>query len=77
MHWLDRIPTFPLITAAVILGLAPIIPEPHLLEKIRMLVQGKLNRTVDIADLFFHLFPLILLLLQLAYKKSVKQNPMQ
>lgn len=61
---LNEIPYTILILFAIFLGLAPFVPEPHLLEKIRMLFQGTLSRPVDIFDLLFHLFPALLLLLK-------------
>lgn len=51
-----------LVPLALILGLAPFVPEPHLVEKIRMLFQGTLQRPIDIFDLFLHATPIILLL---------------
>ena len=72
MQWLDRIPTSLLIVASIFLGLAPFIPEPHALEKLRMLFQGELSKPIDIFDLIFHLLPFLLLLLQLARKKLQK-----
>ena len=49
---IDRLP-LPMITVlAIWLALAPFQPEPHLVEKARMLVQGKLTEPVDIFDLF-------------------------
>jgi len=74
MHWLDRIPTTLLIIATVFLGLAPFIPEPHAVEKLRMLFQGELSLPIDIFDLLFHLSPFLLLLLQLARKKTVSKK---
>ena len=65
MEWLDKIPLVPLAIVAVALGLAPFFPEPHLLEKLRMLVQGTLKRPVDIFDLFMHGAPVVLLFLKL------------
>ncbi len=62
---LDRIGWGPLIAAAVLLGLAPFRPEPHLVEKVRMLLQGTLRRPIDIFDLLFHLSPLVLIVLKL------------
>jgi len=63
MRWLDNIPWDVLIVVSIILGLAPFTPEPHLVEKIRMLFQGSLSRPLDIFDLFLHgIFPLLLLL---------------
>ena len=70
MKFLRHIPYLPLIFAAVILGLAPFSPEPHLLEKLRMLVTGNLTHPVDIFDLFFHTAPLILLILKLITEKK-------
>ena len=51
-----------LITAAFLLGLAPFSPEPHLLEKLRMLGDGQLTRPLDIFDLFMHGTPFLLIL---------------
>lgn len=50
-----------LIPIAVMLGLAPFFPEPHLVEKLRMLFQGELRRPIDIFDLFFHGWPILLI----------------
>ena len=75
MKWLDQIPTSLLIVAALFLGMAPFVPEPHVLEKIRMLTQGNLTRPIDIFDLFFHLLPFLLLVLQLARKAYLKKQP--
>lgn len=62
MNWLDRLPWSTLIMAALLLGLAPFAPEPHLLEKLKMLVAGELKRPIDIFDLLMHGAPLLLLL---------------
>ena len=35
--WIDRIPTGGLAIAALLLGLAPFHPQPHLVEKLGML----------------------------------------
>ena len=65
MHWLDRLPFALLLAAALFLGLAPFLPEPHVVEKFRMLASGSLRRPLDIFDLCFHLLPMVLLLLKL------------
>ena len=65
MTWLDRIPLPLLIALAIWMALAPFTPEPHLLEKLRMLSQGTLTSPLDIFDLLFHLFPIVLLGLRL------------
>lgn len=63
MKWLDRIPLASLVLMAVLMGLAPFVPQPHLLEKLRMLMAGDLTRPIDIFDLFWHsLFPVLLVL---------------
>ena len=63
---LKDIPYGALIVLSIFLGLAPFVPEPHLVEKLRMLLQGTLKRPLDIFDLFFHLLPLLLLVLKAA-----------
>ncbi|OHB24855.1 MAG: hypothetical protein A2X84_09555 [Desulfuromonadaceae bacterium GWC2_58_13] len=60
--FLDRIPYSILIPVAVLLGLAPFFPQPHVVEKIRMLANGELRRPIDIIDLIMHLSPVLLLL---------------
>ncbi len=48
------------------LGLAPFVPEPHIWEKLKMLVAGELIKPVDIFDFLFHGVPWLLLILKLA-----------
>ena len=50
-----------LIPMAIVLAVLPIVPEPHLVEKLRMLSQGDLKRPLDIFDLFWHSWPIFLL----------------
>jgi hypothetical protein len=61
MRWIDRIPLLLLTLLAAWMAIAPIRPEPHLVEKLRMLTLGTLSRPLDIFDLLFHLTPLVLL----------------
>ncbi len=61
MNWLDKFPLVLLVVLAVWMAIAPIVPEPHLIEKIRMLSQGELTRPLDIFDLCLHSAPLLLL----------------
>ncbi|MCU7920607.1 MAG: RND transporter [Candidatus Thiodiazotropha sp. (ex Dulcina madagascariensis)] len=63
--WLDRIPLHIIALAAVVLALAPFVPEPHLWEKLKMLASGALHRPMDIFDLFMHGAPVILLIIKL------------
>jgi len=64
MRWLDRFPLLLLVLLAAWMAVAPIAPEPHLVEKTRMLFQGTLTQPIDIFDLFFHLTPMALLALR-------------
>ena len=66
MAFLDSLPLNLLILAALALGLAPFIPEPHLWEKLKMLAAGTLTRPVDIFDLLMHATPVALLIAKLA-----------
>lgn len=61
MTFLDQIPWWVLIAAALTLGLAPFVPEPHIVEKLRMLAQGTLRRPIDVFDLVLHAMPFVLL----------------
>lgn len=63
---LDKIPLGLLIAMTVLMSLLPFRPEPHLVEKIRMLTDGTLSRPIDIFDLFWHGIWGVLLLLKLA-----------
>ncbi|WP_429885898.1 hypothetical protein [Geoalkalibacter halelectricus] len=63
-----------LIFIAVILGLSPFYPEPHLIEKLRMLFQGTLTRPLDVFDLFFHLLPTILLGIKLGLEQPWRKD---
>ena len=65
MGWLDRFPLALLGVVALWLAVAPIVPEPHLIEKWRMLMQGTLSKPIDIFDLLLHSVPLVLLALRL------------
>lgn len=68
MNWLDNLDWMILIIIALMLGLAPFQPEPHLVEKLRMLMHGTLTKPLDIFDLFMHSAPIILVII-----KAVRQ----
>jgi hypothetical protein len=61
LAWLDRVPLGILAVGAVLLGLAPFLPEPHLWEKLKMLAAGSLTKPIDIFDLVMHASLLLLL----------------
>lgn len=65
LAWLDELPLGPLLLFAVFLGLAPFHPEPHLVEKVKMLMAGTLKRPIDIFDLFWHAWAPILVVVKL------------
>jgi uncharacterized membrane protein len=65
MRWIDRISLPVLALVAGWLAIAPVFPEPHLIEKLRMLAQGTLRQPMDIFDLLLHAVPLVLLLVRL------------
>ena len=67
---IDKIPILPLAVLAIFMALAPFSPEPHLVEKTRMLVNGELNKAIDIFDLFWHSFLLVLLILRLLSRQK-------
>lgn len=66
MEFLDRIPWGIAIIAALTLGLAPFLPEPHIVEKLRMLSKGTLVRPIDIFDLLWHAAPWLVVFAKLA-----------
>ena len=62
MQFLDDIPWAIAVLAALTLGLAPFVPEPHIWEKLKMLFGGTLVRPLDIFDLLLHAAPWALLI---------------
>jgi hypothetical protein len=69
LRLIDKIPLAALAVVAVFFAIAPIQPEPHLLEKIRMLFNAELVRPIDIFDLVMHATPLVLLAIRLTRLK--------
>ena len=63
---IDRLPLLPVAAGALLLGLAPFSPEPHLVQKLWMLFEGDLSSPVDVFDLVFHGSLPLLLVLKLA-----------
>jgi hypothetical protein len=68
----QRIPLSLLIVLCLSLGLAPFAPEPHLLEKIKMLASGELSKLIDIFDLVLHGTQWFLLIVKLLLPLSGK-----
>ncbi|MCK5664374.1 MAG: RND transporter [Thiotrichaceae bacterium] len=69
---IDALPLPHFIVLSLFLGLAPFFPEPHLAEKVRMLMSGELVKPLDMFDLLLHSTPWILLLIKLTL--VVKKN---
>ena len=66
MNWIDETPIGLFAIAALTLGLAPFVPEPHIWEKLKMLMSGELSRPIDIFDFLMHGAPWVLLGIKLA-----------
>lgn len=65
MSFLDQIPLSILVVACLTLGLAPFLPEPHIWEKLKLLVAGDLVKPIDMFDLALHAAPFVVLGLKL------------
>ncbi|PUE47305.1 hypothetical protein [Limnohabitans sp. 2KL-51] len=65
MRWIDRIPKWLLVVVAIYLAGAPFVPEPHLTEKWRLLLNGSLSKPIDMFDFFLHTTPLVVLAIRL------------
>lgn len=72
MKLLDKIPLPFIAIFAIFLSVAPIFPQPHLIEKLQMLFSGTLIKPLDIFDLFWHSFGLVLLGLKLYRMHQLK-----
>ena len=74
MNFLNNF-SFPmLIILAILMGIAPFNAEPHLIEKLNMLMVGTLVKPLDIFDLLMHSAPLVLLIIKsvLYFKETNK-----
>ncbi|GIX06084.1 MAG: hypothetical protein KatS3mg115_0487 [Candidatus Poribacteria bacterium] len=71
VEWLLSVPYRVLVPFAVLLLLSPFYPEPHVLQKLRMLRAGTLRRPVDILDLLLHLSLFVLLIAKVILHRVV------
>ncbi|WP_428622754.1 RND transporter [Sedimenticola sp.] len=71
MTWLDEFSLPLILLACLLLGLAPFTPEPHVWQKLKMLVDGTLVRPLDIFDLVLHGAPFVVLLLKLRRMRDI------
>lgn len=63
--FVDKIPYTLLIILAVFMLLAPFRPMPHIVQKLLMFKNGTLQQSMDVFDLFYHLTPVMVLLIKL------------
>ena len=77
VRWLDKLPLDILVVVALLLGLAPFQPEPHLWEKLKMLAAGTLARPIDIFDLGLHATAPLLLLAKLGRLAWLRSHPVR
>ena len=73
-RWLDAQDLRLLVPLALMLALAPMFPEPHLVEKLKMLAAGTLARPLDIFDLLMHASGLVIVALKLWHTWRVRQR---
>jgi hypothetical protein len=71
LNLLDRLPWIWLLLLAAWMAIAPVTPEPHLVEKLRLLARGALVRPLDIFDLLMHATPLLLAALKLWRQRRI------
>lgn len=75
MGFIDRTDIRFFVIAALLLGFAPFVPEPHVWEKLKMLADGTLSKPIDIFDLLLHGTPWILLVIKLTrLNKQAKED---
>jgi len=72
MKWLDKLPWIMVVGFTLTIGLAPFAPEPHVIEKLKMLSAGNLARPIDIFDLLMHGSPWVLIVLKTIRQFAVK-----
>jgi hypothetical protein len=70
MKILDKIPFRTAIIMTIFLGLSPFVPEPHLWQKLKMLVAGDLVKPLDMFDMLFHAAPGLVLLAKIYRHKT-------
>ena len=61
--WIDSLDWGIVIVLCLTLGLAPFSP-PHIVEKLQMLVKGKLVKPIDWFDMFMHGAPWVVLIVK-------------
>lgn len=75
MNFLNNFSFPTLLILAILMAILPFGGEPHLIEKLKMLMAGTLVRPVDIFDLLMHSAPSILLVIKsVLYLKKIETD---
>lgn len=74
MKWIDNLPFSFFLVFALLLGLAPFVPEPHVWEKLKMLFAGELQKPIDIFDLVLHGSAWVLLVIKAIRVTRINNN---
>jgi len=75
LNTIASLSTWPLLVGALLLALAPFIPEPHLWQKWKMLMDGSLARPIDIFDVFYHLLGFLFFGIRSIARQLVQRSP--
>ncbi len=63
-----------MILMGVFMLLAPFQPQPHLMQKLDWLINGLPLKAIDVFDVFWHLLPLMLLVMKYFLAKRLKKQ---
>ncbi|WP_396587663.1 hypothetical protein [Bermanella sp. R86510] len=72
--FIEQLPFTPLLIISIYLLFAPFMSEPHLWQKSKWLINGNTFALIDVFDVVFHLFPVILFLWRALLRKRAKGN---
>ncbi len=53
-RFIDTLPTMPTLVIGIWMALAPFTPEPHLVQKFFMAMNGDAFKLIDVFDVFMH-----------------------
>ena len=51
---IDKLPTWPIVIIGGWMAFAPVFPEPHLVQKLLMTINGDAFKLIDVFDVFMH-----------------------
>lgn len=70
----SSIPLLVFIALCLTLGLSPFVPQPHVIEKLPILLRGELTKMIEIFDLLLHVLPFVLLLIKSYFLLTDRQK---